>query len=352
MFDHVSEGRWWDRAWTLVEGCTRCSPGCERCWLMAMDRRFGRGRGKGGGPLKFWEGRLDLPLKARKPAAWAVWSDLFHPEVTSQQIAETLDVMASWRHACRKKDCDDDECCEDPGHVFLVLTKRATRMKRAIEDALEWAGRYMQGDCALTTHYSVTDKPLPNLWLGVTVCNQAEADAKIPLLLQVPAAVRFLSIEPMLGPVDIAEWLPGKCENDPKSCARDNCRCDVPCPEYRRGGVDWVILGGETGPGARPLHPDWVRSVRDQCVAAGVKFFFKGWGEWGEVPTCCYTYIPPKHGGQFLRTESGGLIAWPELRDGAARKVSLIRRIGRKRAGRALDGRTWEELPERKEAGK
>ena len=264
MFDKVAEGRWWDRAWSLVAGCTPCSPGCEHCWLRAMQRRFRTGEfdgAPGAGPW-FRPDRLDLPWRTRKPTAWAIWSDLFHEAVPQYRQHDAWRVM---------RDC--------PQHRFLVLTKRPATMLKVLS-----------GRCS--THGMDLSQPLPNVWLGVTVCNQAEADAKIPILLQIPAAVRFLSIEPMLGPVELreGEWA--------QACSRLGWLHDSVAfnraPDHRDRGLDWLIAGAETGPGARPADPAWFRSLRDQCRVAGVPFFLKqvnarrdhglDGSEWYELP--------------------------------------------------------------------
>jgi len=155
--------------------------------------------------------------------------------------------------------------------------------------------------------------PLPNVWLGVTAENQEMADKRIPILLQIPAAVRFVSVEPMLGPVDLDSYL--------------IVGTDHPGSIMRKG-IDWVICGGETGPDARPVHPDWVRNLRDQCQASGVPFFFKQWGEYihaSQTPDNMTNYDPE----YFYDRE------WPP---GFAR-------VGKKIAGRLLDGCEWNEMP-------
>jgi protein gp37 len=144
-----------------------------------------------------------------------------------------------------------------------------------------------------------------NLWTGLTVCNQEEADEKIPVFLEVPGK-KFLSIEPMLGPIDL------------------DATCG-PCHCWRDGSIKAVILGGETGPGARPLHPEWVRSVRDQCQSADVPFFFKQWGEWVHYTQYCFGVGAPCLSSVKVENE--------------------LYRVGRKAAGRLLDGRTHNDLP-------
>ena len=165
--------------------------------------------------------------------------------------------------------------------------------------------------------------PLPNVWVGVSVENQARADERIPALLQTPAAVRFLSVEPLLGSVDLGTWL---FERVRVGSPLEGSEFDI----YLRGLLDWVIVGGESGSDARPMHPDWVRSIRDQCQDGGVPFFFKQWGEccaYGQMPEDTYREWDIYHG-----TESwnSNVPRW---------------RVGRKKAGRILDGRTHDDLP-------
>ena len=269
MFDKISTGRYWDKPWSLVSGCTPCSPGCAHCWALAMEKRF-RPQER----VTVHPERLDIPLRRKKPTVWAIWNDLFHEDVPRQFQNEALGNMI-----------------DSPNHIFLILTKRPQRML----EFMRWA--------------TDTDYNLKNIWLGVTVCNQEEADEKIPVLLQIPAAVRWISIEPMLGPIDLD-----------KTCGKEWCW---------RGDLDWVVLGGEGGPGARPLDPQWVESVRDQCVAAGVPFFFKSWGEWrGNYPGDSWE---PDGMQSYYFPRIAGPKAW---------------RCGKKSAGRLLDGREWTQLPE------
>ena len=175
-------------------------------------------------------------------------SDLFHEKLPSEFIAKILAVVG---------DC--------PRHTFQVLTKRPERMREIMRDLCAFAGIV---------------EPPKNLWLGVSVEDQATADERIPLLLQTPAAVRFVSYEPALGPVDF------RCLQHNREFEIDSLTA-IRRPPAIAGSSDsklnWIIAGGESGPHARPSHPDWFRSVRDQCAAAGVPFFFKQWGEWAEV---------------------------------------------------------------------
>lgn len=202
--------------------------------------------------------------------------------------------------------------------------------------------------------------PLPNVWIGTSVENQAAADERIPHLLRCPAAVRFLSVEPMLGPVDLQglwnseEWRCKKCERE-VGCGsvkfdetHDGCggECAKPPVEC----IYWVICGGESGAKARPMHPDWARSLRDQCQAAGVKFFFKQWGAWapGEAiegqPVRTEQTASWNEYGKFWNFGSLTPKASEEMHD----EFELdVYRVGKKRAGRSLDGREWNEMPEK-----
>jgi protein gp37 len=253
--------------------------------------------------------RLSIPLRRRKPTVYAVWNDLYHESVDDHFVAATHGVAA----VC-------------PQHTLLFLTKRASRAlnwhtKFKTTNYAHWCANEASQRGLLLDGKRVGHKyewPINNIYLGLTVCNQQEADEKIPIFLQVPGK-KFLSIEPVLGEIDINK------ESDLRPMD-----CSAEWLEY----IDAVILGGETGPGARPMHPDWVRSVRDQCAAAGVPFFFKGWGEW--VPwggrDCEYMY-------QFNCDEMDKRF------QSATLAPYIIYRVGRKKAGRRLDGRTHDELP-------
>ena len=223
---------WTDATWNPVTGCTKVSPGCAHCYAERMTLRFKRGPAylPGVAEIQLHHDRLEHPRRWRKPRRVFIcsMSDLFHEEVPDDFIARVLEV-----------------CRETPQHTYQVLTKRADRMA----DWMELQGYYQHG--------------LPaNIWLGVSVENQYWADRRIPTLLETEAHVRFLSCEPLLKPLDLASYLPG---------------------------LQWVIVGGESGPRARPMDADWVRAIRDDCDRARVAFFFKQWGG----PT-------PKSGGRLL----------------------------------------------------
>jgi protein gp37 len=280
---------WTEYSWNPVSGCTPISEGCQNCYAKRMSKRLA---GRCGYPaddpfrVTLHLERLDEPLKWKKPRRVFVCSmgDLFHDDVPESWIFAAYTTI--------------EKC---PQHTFLLLTKR---IHRAAEVFNKFTGRSW---------------PLPNVWLGVTAENQQRADERIPILLQIPAAVRFVSIEPMLGPVDFTNYLPYTYEMPDEW---GNPTGDY----YTQPGVDWVICGGETGPGARPMHPDWVRSLRDQCQAAGVPFFFKQHGEW----------LHETQGIDFH--EGHKYYVWPD--------ESMSFRVGKKAAGRILDGQIWDEMPE------
>jgi protein gp37 len=272
--------QWTDATWNPVRGCSRVSPGCEHCYAETMAGRFcGPGQpyeglvklngGRGAGKRSKWTGVVRMvpehladPLRWRRPRRIFVnsMSDLFHEQLSDEDIAAVFAVMAA-----------------APRHTFQVLTKRPERMRdwfRWLEGAAErsrsifpaddttwrrnhvmWAAaRRADVDLAASRHDH--QWPLPNVWLGVSVEDQRRADERIPLLLDTPAAVRFISAEPLLGPIDFRR-----------------------VPGFNRVGLNlqdwWVIAGAESGRGARKMDLDWVRSIRDQCAAARVPFFYK-----------------------------------------------------------------------------
>jgi len=228
---------WTETTWNPVTGCTKVSPGCAHCYAERMAvrlRAMGQANYRDGFALALHENALELPLRWKRPRSIFVnsMSDLFHEDVPGEFILKVFAVMG-----------------RAPRHTYQVLTKRSARLA-AMDPALPWG---------------------PHIWMGVSVESEAYA-WRIDDLRRTRAAVKFLSVEPLLGPI----------------------------PRLDLSGIDWVILGGESGPGARPMDPSWVTGIRDRCIAAGVPFFFKQWG--------------------------------------GTRK---------KKAGRELEGRTWDEKPAR-----
>jgi protein gp37 len=405
---------WTDKVWNPVRGCSEVSPGCGLCYARVMAARFSdpglwghtfAERTENGGSR--WTGKVALipdklaePLSWRKPARCFVnsTSDLFHEALSFEDIAAVYGVMAACPHI-----------------TFQVLTKRPERRWEfyawAAEQGAELlaavgaeppGGSPVPGAMALfleglETRPPIDDLakmlrpayrapwPLPNAWEGASCETQKEADERIPHLLATPAAVRFLSLEPLLGPIDLRQWIgygryegnvPGHCVSiDGESLHLGDRKCRT-CgwgfpddPDYPRRvpGIAWVIVGGESGHGARPMHPEWARSLRDQCAAAGVPFFFKQWGEWGSGCTLMGTGAKamPRQFADFQQWVNkastwiaGGTCVdlagrvmrcggdMMHARDEGTFPVAVLHREGKKEAGRLLDGREWSEFPE------
>ncbi|NIL77654.1 phage Gp37/Gp68 family protein [Rhodococcus sp. B10] len=301
---------WTDRTWNPVTGCTKVSPGCDHCYAETLAERFR------GTPGHYFENGFDVqlrPAKLAEPLRWRTpsrvfvnsMSDLFHDDIPNEYIARVFAVMAL-----------------TPQHTFQVLTKRHARMKSLLSSESFEAAVFDACDGAFDGYFQL---PLPNVWLGVSAENQKWADIRIDRLLDTPAAVRFVSAEPLLGEIDIFR----------------STRID------RLPGLDWVIAGGESGRRARPLHPGWVRLLRDECKDAQIAFHFKQWGEWAPVDG------QPQDGDVWVLGEAFESHAYPwrpDTEPAAPGRYSryadhLMRRVGKKTAGRELDGRTWDEFP-------
>ena len=279
---------WTDQTWNPIRGCSRVSPGCGGpngggCYAEAIAARFsdpgqpynGLAKRTADGPR--WTGQvrlipevLDQPLRWRRPRRVFVnsMSDLFHEALSNEDIAAVFGVMGA-----------------APQHSFQVLTKRAMRMRNWFNWSESFSDPWTEchalalerdGPCEII-HKRSREAPLrpwslPNVWLGVSVEDQQRADERIPLLLQTPSAVRFLSCEPLLGPIDLSRWLACQCGlgPDPFKAPEQHARG---CPERDR--LHWVVIGGESGPGARPMDFAWARSIIAQCRAIGVAVFMK-----------------------------------------------------------------------------
>jgi protein gp37 len=262
--------------------------------------------------------RLEQPLHWRRPRKIFVCSmgDLFHEAVPDEFVHSVWITMI-----------------RSPLHTFQILTKRPARMA-------DWF-RKQNGRCEFPA--------LKNVWLGVSISNQADADERIPILLQTPAAVRFVSYEPALGPVNLSELaIPETRERSDGLWtlywnALTGHRATCPYSSIDGAKLDWVIAGGETGPGARPAHPDWFRSVRDACVSAGVPFFFKGWGEWAPKEDHPHLDEFELYRGKprMIAVQANGKKEFAELDS----DFRMMVRVGKKSAGRLLDGREWNEFP-------
>ena len=380
---------WTDSTWNPFIGCSRVSEGCRHCYAERLAGRFSAktdgvyaGTTKAVNGLQVWTGKINRAPEETllKPLHWRPlvegcrgleksgvlhdprlvcrdcvkrprrifvnsMSDLFHENVPDTWIDQIFAVMA---------------LC--PQHVFQVLTKRPERMLAYLQrfaTGAEWAshlselvdeddiplfGEDVECGIANTINGVLADGynvgwPMKNVWLGVSVENQAAAFERVPLLLRTPAAMRFISAEPLLGPIKLPY---GSLNVGPgSSLQRDQ-------QGWCENGLDWVICGGESGPGARPMHPDWARSLRDQCVAAGVPFFFKQWGEYSpknrreDLPAHPTMVCEAK--GDVLLTIEGKIETLDSC--GGVGDHAVMERIGKKAAGALLDGREWKQFPE------
>lgn len=310
--------------WNPFVGCTHSgSPGCDHCYARETHNRRHNAYYSGKkmpeqyampfDTIQFIRERLELPLKWKKPRTIFVnsVSDLFHPGICDEWIHAVYDVMEAAKQ-----------------HTFIICTKRPER----IISALYRSGYLGQGDF------------LHNVWHLTTVENQGWANIRIPELLwlrQYSPGWRVLgvSVEPMLGPISLNRLIYDS-QTVIDSLAGSQ---GWPLPHAEGPRLDWVICGGETGPDARPMHPDWVRSLRDQCQSAGVPFFFKSWGEW-----VCRPWSSDNGRKRELCLGMDGTSVYAQVghmmgfrKPGEA----LMVRVGKKAAGRLLDGRTWEEMP-------
>ncbi|HIE5943620.1 TPA: phage Gp37/Gp68 family protein [Burkholderia cepacia] len=360
-----SKIEWCDHTFNPWEGCQKVGPGCDHCYAEARNVRFAGGIAANWGPGA--PRRRTSPANWRKPLAWNAqpfvecaacrWrgprrnfvrrgpNDLlwemcpscggvdFTParaRVFCASLADVFDnaIDPAWR-------ADLFDLIErTPNLDWLLLTKRVGNVMSMVSEAAQY-----QFDLDRVEQPRLHN----NVWIGATIVNQAEADRDIPKLLGVPARVRFLSMEPLLGPVDLTgEWLAHRCGGEYPFPKLE--------PEHRTRMIDlidWVIVGGESGTDARPIHPDWARDLRDQCAAAGVPFLFKQWGEWAPGENC---------GGPPTRTER--VADWwndewkfstlaPSAHDGLTYDDEpTVYRIGKNTAGRHLDGRSHDAFPE------
>ena len=332
----------------LVTMCQKVSPGCKNCYAEGIVRRFwpkgplvqlmhpaGLGSvthegfpgytaiGVQSGEFVLDEKTLLSVLKRKDPARvfWGDMTDLFGDWVKDEWLDKMFAVCALTPHLT---------------HIFL--TKRPERMLPYSEAMKSrWVSRLSHAINSSAKMCGLADKPgrkmvgwpLPNAWLGVSAESQEQADARIPLLLQTPAAKRFISAEPLLGQVDLTNIVVSR-----SSLVETRLNALSVSPGFTEESgycsavLDWVIVGGESGPGARPMHPEWARGLRDQCVSAGLPFFFKQWGAW--APSLRPINVTPGR-------------RPPELQDV---RDYVIERIGKKAAGNLLDGKQWHQFPE------
>lgn len=344
---------WTDATWNPVTGCTKVSSGCDHCYAEKIAHRFaGTMAYPNGFDVTLRSDRLEQPLRWKRPRRVFVnsMSDLFHDAVPDIYLEQVFDVMERARQ-----------------HTFQLLTKRHARMRSFVNARearkREYAAKFddcpteaMRNSPAAKAARERAANPPPNIWLGVSTESQPWADIRIPALLDTPAAVRFISAEPLLGPIDLTRITPARVGGPLRTNAlapsldRDTSSVLVP-------GLDWVIVGGESGPGARPMHPEWVYRLQEQCVQSNVAFLFKQWGEWSPLAPLDDQGRFDFRGGHVLANDgtlyAPGDLAWPDgprrgeaLRaDHGRARLTSVYRVGKKAAGRDLDGRTWDEYP-------
>lgn len=335
MFDHLPTGKYWDRGLDLVTGCTHISPACDHCWaaekthraefqknqkIQARYRGLTNAQGCFTGEVRPQWQDLDKIGRARKPQVYTFWNDLFHESISfdlnnlrpdSSFVDEVLIKIISW-----------------PRHFYIICTKRSHRALEYFLSRQDDIAHWPEGRDTLSRR----------LMLMTTTENQALADLRLPQLLQIPGVLHGVSIEPCLGPVDLQETPAGDIL----------CHCDGCMKMTPNTRLDFVVTGGETGPRARPSHPDWFRQLRDDCQAAGVPFFFKGWGEWAlGLDHRCKTLVVYDDGRTCEFTREALLAE--EKRSGIKHNDAypvLMSRVGKRAAGRLLDGREHNGVPE------
>lgn len=373
MSDH-SRIEWTEATWNPVTGCSKVSQGCKNCYALREWPRLAAPRpkpniytGRAFTDVRCHPERLDQPLRWTKPRRVFVnsMSDLFHEDIPDAFIDRVFAVMAL-----------------TPRHTYQVLTKRPERMRdylsggtidthgmrssyrrdSIIVDTIRWD----QANERLPGHgLDGAPWPLENVWLGVSVEDQTTADERIPLLLQTPAAVRWISAEPCIGPIDLTSIpIPpdalfpayGTSHTFRFNALHSDDETHMHSPPHF---INWVVVGGESGPNARPMHPEWARSLRDQCQAAGVPYFFKQWGEWKpqvdyydhehtDRDEWCDVACEDPRVRLITRDGHDWVVGVPGngRHDGQPPAGTwVIERTGKKAAGRELDGRTWEEYP-------
>lgn len=339
---------WTDATWNPITGCSVTSPGCKHCYAMQLagtrlkhhESCAGLTQDTSAGPV--WTGEVRLNEQwLYQPIAWGkprmifvcAHSDLFHESVPDEWIDTVLGIMWSCLYGRDEK----------PSHIFQILTKRASRMRRYFStDRREaWAraavhyGGGIDPD-GIYAQVMRAEGPHPRIWLGVSVEDQKRADERIPDLLATPAAVRWVSAEPLLGPVDLSFHI----FSEPTGNFRTNAgKRQMELRKPADGGLHWVVVGGESGPNARPMHPHWARDLRDQCAAAGVPFLFKQWGQWspGNI------HVPIGTVAVTLE-RSGAARSWPPSFDEKS-GAWCMHKVGKKAAGRQLDGVQHDGYP-------
>lgn len=337
---------WCDHTFNPWMGCAKVSAGCDHCYAeRQMDTRMGRVTWGANGTrvrtgVAYWRQPLRWNIEADGQAcgdcdpciAGQFWNCCISPQPRPRVFCASLadvfepDYGGPWGLDAWRAELFD-LIRRTPNLDWLMLTKRPAKvltiLRNAADRLLKTAGfmntkQMESGATAVWISRWLGGMPPPNVWIGATVENQEMADSRIPDLLRIPARVRFLSCEPLLGSVDLEGLvMRGVCLD----------------------GLGWVIAGGESGPKARPMHLDWARSLRDQCRAAGVPFLFKQWGEWAPTTIAHFSHDEHASGKACIVAPDGAMVGGQRLGD------AVMARVGKKAAGRTLDGRTWDEFP-------
>ena len=336
-----SKIEWTDSVLNVVTGCGWKSTGCDNCYAKTMANRL-----KGMGQERYKNG-FDVTLHPdvlMKPFNWkrqrkifvCSMSDLFHERVPFSFISAVFGVAAM-----------------NPQHTFQMLTKRPERMLDFFvfhrfeekEDPIRECIQKLSEYTGVVFDYGDIDWPLKNVWLGVTAENQACADERVPLLLKCPAEKRFVSCEPLIGRLNIEKWLKrgSICGCKEESCKEEKCNETMIRCNYGTRKIDWVIAGGESGRNARPMHPDWARSLRDQCIETNTRFFFKQFGEWicvydRDIDDPDWRNVPKEDKNKrYLNIDGGSGFHGDRL--------CLMEKVGKGKAGKTLDGEVWSQFP-------
>lgn len=316
---------WATKVWNPVTGCTKVSEACQNCYAERFANRLQKnpkvkGKYENGFKVTWHEEQLLVPAQWKKPQRIFVCSmgDLFHEDVPFGFIDCVFTVMANLDH-----------------HTYIILTKRPERML----EFYKWKSKQL----------GIPWQAKDNVWVGCTTENQQRADERIPFLIQIPASVRLISCEPLLGPIDLA---PIFGLHVLKMFAGQN---------EGSYGLNWIIAGGETGPGARPSHPEWFRSLQNQCEKAIIPFFFKGWGDYYTKSILSTSKEPLfrifssfqdwvntartwVHGGKCVSIDGTQCKRGADFRK-CAYPVAIMDQVGKKNAGRKLDGKEYNEFP-------
>lgn len=341
MFDRLDKGIFWDESLNLVLGCTPVSAGCSGCWSAretAMrqnhpnekihSRAMGllNDAGAYNGFIGLNHDEIKRPWHAKRPRAYAIWTDLFHPGVPHHFIDKVLEMIAL---------CPYD-------HIFIVVTKRP---ELALEKLYGGENRYLPPGATLS-----------NLWFLVTMENQAVASERVAGAIKLKRSgtcgsgswpmVGILA-EPLLGPIDLWQAVYGVPFEERDKMSPMNSLSSL---DGFGSGLDWIVAGGESGKGARPMHPDWIKSLCDQAEDSGIPFLFKGWGEWTSQRSFsnflqwvnkASTWI---QGGKCIDISGKPMTCGKDFRE-AVFPVAIMHHVGKRNSGRILEGRARDELP-------